>query len=82
NENENPEQLISDTELLQQQGWGLDVERMGIFNTLHSNSYFKTVCSLYEFRGLRKLDQEASSYDDCGNYFPIIFEIKARSAIS
>lgn len=44
-EGEDHEQLTSDTEALQQQGWALDAEAMGLVKTFHFKSYFKAVVS-------------------------------------
>ncbi|KAJ5172872.1 hypothetical protein N7492_005465 [Penicillium capsulatum] len=40
-EGENAQQLASDTQTLQQQGWKLDSEGMGVTKTFHFKSYFK-----------------------------------------
>ena len=44
-EGEDPQQLGSDTETLQQQGWALDADGMGVAKTFHFKSYFKAVVS-------------------------------------
>jgi len=44
-EGEDPHQLSSDTTTLQQQGWALDAEGMGVTKTFHFKSYFKAVVS-------------------------------------
>jgi 4a-hydroxytetrahydrobiopterin dehydratase len=40
---EDPHELSSDTTTLQQQGWALDAEGMGVTKTFHFKSYFKAV---------------------------------------
>ncbi|KAJ5784308.1 Pterin-4-alpha-carbinolamine dehydratase family protein [Penicillium pulvis] len=45
-EGEDPHQLSSDTTTLQQQGWALDAEGMGVTKTFHFKSYFKAVSFL------------------------------------
>ncbi|KAJ5569447.1 Pterin-4-alpha-carbinolamine dehydratase family protein [Penicillium hispanicum] len=42
-EGENQPQLESDTQTLQQQGWALDADGMGVTKTFHFKSYFKAV---------------------------------------
>lgn len=42
-EGEDTQQLGSDTQTLQQQGWALDAEAMGVTKTFHFKSYFKAV---------------------------------------
>ncbi|KAJ5243403.1 Pterin-4-alpha-carbinolamine dehydratase family protein [Penicillium citrinum] len=42
-EGEDPQQLGPDTETLQQQGWALDADGMGVTKTFHFKSYFKAV---------------------------------------
>ncbi|KAJ5974572.1 Transcriptional coactivator/pterin dehydratase [Penicillium waksmanii] len=42
-EGEDPQQLGPDTEMLQQQGWALDGNGMGVTKTFHFKSYFKAV---------------------------------------
>lgn len=44
-EGEDPQQLGSDTAALQQQGWTLDSDGMGVTKTFHFKSYFKAVVS-------------------------------------
>jgi 4a-hydroxytetrahydrobiopterin dehydratase len=44
-EGEDPQQLGSDTAALQQQGWTLDADGMGVTKTFHFKSYFKAVVS-------------------------------------
>lgn len=44
-EGEDPQQLGSDTAALQQQGWTLDTEGMGVTKTFYFKSYFKAVVS-------------------------------------
>ena len=44
-ENENFEQLTSDTQSLEQQGWMVDSEGTGISKKFHFKSYFKAVVS-------------------------------------
>jgi len=44
-EGEDPQQLGSDTTALQQQGWTLDADGMGVTKTFHFKSYFKAVVS-------------------------------------
>jgi hypothetical protein len=46
-EGEDPQQLGPDTELLQQQGWALDGNGMGVTKTFHFKSYFKAVVCAY-----------------------------------
>lgn len=45
-EGEDPRQLGSDTAALQQQGWALDADGMGVTKTFHFKSYFKAVVSV------------------------------------
>lgn len=45
-EGEDPQQLGPDTETLQQQGWALDADGMGVTKTFHFKSYFKAVVRL------------------------------------
>ncbi|KAJ5150093.1 hypothetical protein N7448_001671 [Penicillium atrosanguineum] len=42
-EGEDSQQLGSDTAALQQQGWALDTDGMGVTKTFHFKSYFKAV---------------------------------------
>ncbi|KAJ5618410.1 hypothetical protein N7528_007053 [Penicillium herquei] len=42
-EGEDPQQMSSDTAALQDQGWALDTDGMGVTKTFHFKSYFKAV---------------------------------------
>ena len=44
-EGEDPQKLGSDTAALQQQGWTLDPDGMGVTKTFYFKSYFKAVVS-------------------------------------
>lgn len=44
-EGEDPQQLGSDMAALQQAGWTLDNDGMGVTKTFHFKSYFKAVVS-------------------------------------
>lgn len=44
-EGEDFEQLMRDTEALQQQGWALDTKGTGVSKTFHFRSYFKETVS-------------------------------------
>lgn len=44
-EGEDPQQLGSDTAALQQAGWTLDNDGMGVTKTFYFKSYFKAVVS-------------------------------------
>lgn len=58
-EGEDTQQLGSDTQTLQQQGWALDSEGMGVTKTFHFKSYFKAVVGdLGNYAG--------NSTDSCG----------------
>lgn len=46
-EGEDPQKLGSDTAALQQQGWALDHDGMGVTKTFHFKSYFKAVVSVF-----------------------------------
>ncbi|KAJ5305409.1 uncharacterized protein N7443_005069 [Penicillium atrosanguineum] len=81
-EGEDSQQLGSDTAALQQQGWALDTDGMGVTKTFHFKSYFKAVVSslvesaifpleltravLREPDRIGKLSEEAPPYYDCG----------------
>lgn len=82
-EGEDPQQLGSDTAALQQQGWALDADGMGMTKTFHFKSYFKAVVSesvagatdrgltravVRESDRIRKLGEEAPPDDDCGKW--------------
>lgn len=81
-EGEDPQKLGSDTAALQQQGWALDPDGMGVTKTFHFKSYFKAVVSdfvlgpqvysltldpvLCELDCFRERGEKASSHYDCG----------------
>lgn len=46
-EGEDAAQLGPDTETLQQQGWALDPDGMGVTKTFYFKSYFKAVVSVW-----------------------------------
>ena len=49
-EGEDAAQLGPDTEALQQQGWALDADGIGVTKTFYFKSYFKAVVSVWAFR--------------------------------
>lgn len=47
-EGEDPQQLGPDTDSLQQQGWALDADGMGVNKTFYFRSYFKATVRALE----------------------------------
>lgn len=60
-EGEDSHLLSSDTSTLQQQGWALDAEGMGVTKTFHFKSYFKAVVSTISY-GLGSPQLTSSSH--------------------
>lgn len=83
-EGEDPQQLGSDTVALQQQGWTLDTDGMGVTKTFYFKSYFKAaVSSLWmmtcvrltgavfcQFDCVREFNEEAPSHYDYSTWLP------------